>query len=245
HQFASAFNAMLDRLEKAFDRLSRFSADIAHELRTPLNNLRGELDVALQKPRSPEEYVEAIGSGLEECGRLGRIIDSLLFVARAEDPQGQIDREMFDVGEEIGNIREFFEPVAHESGVQIVSDVSAPIAANLNRPLFQRAIGNLVSNALAHTPAGGAVTLRARSEDGTIALEVADTGQGLPPDDLPHVFDRFYRADRSRTPTSGGIGLGLAIVKSIAELHRGAVEMESEPGKGTRVRLLFPQDGRR
>jgi two-component system heavy metal sensor histidine kinase CusS len=245
HQFAGAFNAMLDRLEEAFDRLSRFSADIAHELRTPLNNLRGELDVALQKRRSPEDYAEAIGSSLEECARLGRIIDSLLFLARAEDPQTQIDRETFDLREELGNIREFFEPVAHESGVQIVSDVSAPITASLNRPHFQRALGNLVSNALAHTLPGGAVTLRARSEGEVIVLEVSDTGQGISPDDLPHVFDRFYRADRSRTPTSGGVGLGLAIVKSVAELHRGSVEIESEPGKGTRVRLLFPQNGRR
>jgi two-component system heavy metal sensor histidine kinase CusS len=245
HQFAGAFNAMLDRLEEAFDRLSRFSADIAHELRTPLNNLRGELDVALEKRRSPEEYAEAIASSLEECARLGRIIDSLLFLARAEDPQTQIDRETFDLGEEIGNIREFFEPVAHESGVSIVSDVSAPVSASLNRHLFQRAIGNLVANALAHTPSGGAVTLRAHSEGEDIAMEVADTGQGIPPDDLPHVFERFYRADRSRTPTSGGVGLGLAIVKSIAELHRGSVEIESRPGRGTCVRLRFPQNGRR
>jgi two-component system heavy metal sensor histidine kinase CusS len=245
HRFAGAFNAMLDRLEEAFERLSRFSADIAHELRTPLNNLRGELDVALQKRRSPEEYAEAIGSSLEECARLGRIIDSLLFLARAEDPQTQIDRETFNIGDEIGNIREFFEPVAHESGVQIVSDVSAPMTASLNRPLFQRAIGNLMSNALAHTPSGGSVTLRARSEGANISMEVLDTGHGIAPDDLPHVFDRFYRADRSRTPTSGGVGLGLAIVKSIAELHQGSVDIESEIGKGTRVRLLFPQNGQR
>src|SRR5262245_9572431 len=245
HQFAGSFNAMLDRLEEAFERLSRFSADIAHELRTPLNNLRGELDVALQKRRSPEEYAEVIGSSLEECARLGRIIDSLLFLARAEDPQMQIERETFDVGDEIDNICEFFEPVAHESGVQIVSDVSAPMTAHLNRPLFQRAIGNLVSNALAHTPSGGAVMLRARSDGEVIAMEVSDTGQGIPPDDLPHVFERFYRADRSRTPTSGGVGLGLAIVKSIAEMHRGSVEIESEPGRGTCVRLRFPQNGRR
>jgi two-component system heavy metal sensor histidine kinase CusS len=245
HQFAGSFNAMLDRLEEAFERLSRFSADIAHELRTPLNNLRGELDVALQKRRSPEEYAEAIGSSLEECARLGRIIDSLLFLARAEDPQTQIDRETFDVGEELGNLREFFEPVAHESGVQIVSDVSAPMTARLNRPLFQRAIGNLVSNALAHTPSGGAITLRARSEGANISLEVLDTGHGIPADHLPHVFERFYRADRSRTPVKGGVGLGLAIVKSIAELHRGSVEIESEIDKGTRVRLLFPQNGQR
>ena len=155
HQFAGAFNQMLDRLEGAFDRLSRFSADIAHELRTPLNNLRGELDVAMEKNRSPAEYAEMIGSSLEECARLGRIIDSLLFLARAEDPQMQIDRETFDVVEEMARVREFFEALAQESGVLIQAGQNGPVSVRLNRPLFQRAIGNLVSNALAHTPAGG------------------------------------------------------------------------------------------
>lgn len=243
HQFAGAFNQMLDRLEGAFERLSRFSADLAHELRTPVNNLRGELDVALEKPRTPEEYVELIGSSLEECARLSRIIDSLLFLARAEHPQMQIDRETFNVGEEIGNIHDFFEPMAYESGVQIHTDVNGCASANLNRPLFQRAVGNLVSNALAHTPSGGSIAIRAASDDRFLSIEVADTGSGIPPDDLPHVFERFFRADRSRTPANGGVGLGLAIVKSIVELHRGSVDVTSEIGRGTRVRLQFPRNG--
>lgn len=243
HQFAGAFNEMLDRLERAFDRLSRFSADIAHELRTPLNNLRGELDVALEQRRTPEEYTEMIGSSLEECARLGRIIDSLLFLARAEDPQMQIDRETFDVAEEMESIREFFEAMAHESGIQLRTDVHGPLSASLNRSLVQRAIGNLVSNALAHTPAGGTITLRAQSVDASVALEVCDTGRGISADDLPHIFDRLYRADRSRAPISGGAGLGLAIVKSIVELHRGSVDVATAVGKGTRVRLLFPRNG--
>jgi two-component system heavy metal sensor histidine kinase CusS len=243
HEFAGAFNNMLDRLEGAFDRLSRFSADIAHELRTPLNNLRGVLDVALEKRRSPEEYAETIASGLEECMRLGRIIDSLLFLARAEDPQMQIDRESLDLTEEIEHVREFFEAPALESGVLILADSNGPVSARVNRPLLQRAIGNLVSNALAHTPTRGTITLRARQEGTGIAIEVSDTGHGIPAADLPHVCERFYRADRSRSPTSGGVGLGLAIVNSIMELHSGSVEITSAVDQGTRVRLVFPQDG--
>jgi len=242
HQFAGAFNQMLDRLEDAFGRLSRFSADLAHELRTPVNNLRGELDVVLQKGRSPEEYIETIGSCLEECARLARIIDSLLFLARAEDPQMQIDRETFNVVEEINNIREFFEPMASESGIHIRTDAEGSIPVSLNRPLFQRAVGNLVSNAIAHTPSGGTVTLRPRWGDDVVSLEVTDTGRGIAANDLPHIFDRFYRADRSRTPSSGGVGLGLAIVKSIVELHDGSVEASSAPGGGTRIRLSFPRN---
>jgi two-component system heavy metal sensor histidine kinase CusS len=243
YQLGVAFNQMLDRLEEAFERMSRFSADIAHELRTPLNNLRGELEVALQQRRSPEDYAEVIGSGLEECLRLERIIESLLFLARAEDPQMQIELEEFDVAEELERVRLFFEAVAEEAEVRLVSDRNGPVAARLNRSLFQRAVGNLVANALAHTPSGGTITLRARHEAECVFVEVADTGHGIPADDIPHVCERFYRADRSRTPSSGGVGLGLAIVKSIAELHRGRVDISSEVGKGTTVSLYLAASG--
>ena len=241
HQLAGAFNEMLDRLQGGFDQLSRFSADIAHELRTPLSNLRGELDVTLQRQRNPEEYASAIASSLEECGRLSRIIDSLLFLARAEDPKTQIERETFDVVSELRSVREFFGVMASESGVAIEVADCKPLSVRLNRPLFQRAIGNLVANAIAHTPSGGAITLSAATGDRAIRIEVSDTGMGIETDDLPHVFDRFYRADRSRTPTSGGVGLGLAIVKSIVELHGGSVDVSSEVGMGTQFRMLFPK----
>jgi two-component system heavy metal sensor histidine kinase CusS len=237
---ADTFNAMLGRLEDSFGRLARFSADIAHELRTPVNNLRGEVEVALGKPRSPEEYREVLGSGLEECGRLARLIDSLLFLARAEDPKTQIEREPMDVGRELASVQDFYEPSAAEAGVKLV--VSAPpiVMAELNRPLFQRAVGNLVDNALAHTPAGGTVTLSAGREDAAVWVEVADNGHGIAPAHLPHLFERFYRADPSRSSSGGRVGLGLAIVKSIAELHGGSVTLASEPGRGTHVTLRFP-----
>jgi two-component system heavy metal sensor histidine kinase CusS len=114
------------------------------------------------------------------------------------------------------------------------------VVAELNRALFQRALGNLVANALAHTPPGGGVTLAATREDGRVRVEVADTGCGIPAADLPHLFDRFYRVDRARSSASGGVGLGLAIVKGIAELHDGSVALASQVGRGTRVTLLLP-----
>jgi two-component system heavy metal sensor histidine kinase CusS len=243
HRLARTFNDMLDRLEAGFDRLSRFSADIAHELRTPLSNLRGELDVALERERTPEQYAQTIGSGLEECGRLARIIDSLLFLARAEDPQIEISRETFDVAAELENVRDFFGAMAHESGVAIRLEGRGPFPVEVNRPLVQQAVGNLVANALAHTPPGGTVTLRAADDGKSVSIDVADTGCGIAAVDLPHVFNRFYRADRSRSSASGGVGLGLAIVKCIAELHDGSVEVASEPGRGTRVRLFLPKPG--
>ena len=237
---ADTFNEMLDRLEESFGRLARFSTDIAHELRTPVNNLRGEVEVALGKPRGPEEYRDVLGSCLEECGRLARLIDSLLFLARAESPQAPVAREPLDVGRELATIRAFYEAAAAEAGVTLAVAAPDGVVAALDRTLFQRAVGNLVANALAHTPAGGSVTLRAAADGDRLRVEVADTGSGIAPEHLPHVFDRFYRADPARATADGRVGLGLAIVKSIAELHGGTAAVVSTPGQGTRVTLRFP-----
>jgi two-component system heavy metal sensor histidine kinase CusS len=237
---AGTFNEMLDRLEESFNRLARFSADIAHELRTPVTNLRGEAEVALGQSRSPEEYREVLASCLEECARLARLIDSLLFIARAENAETPLSPEPVDVRRELETVRAFYEASASESGITLEVVAAEGLAAPLDRTLFQRAIGNLVANALAHTPAGGTVTMTARREEGALSVEVADTGCGIAAEHLPHVFDRFYRADPARAGGSGRVGLGLAIVKSIATLHRGTAAITSTAGKGTRVTLTFP-----
>jgi len=237
---ADTFNRMLDRLERSFTRLAQFSADIAHELRTPLNNLRGEVEVALGKPRTPDQYRELLASNLEECGRLSRLIESLLFLARADNPRTQVAKERLEVGGELATVCDFYEAVAGEKGVTLVVAAAGPVHTDLNRTLFQRAVGNLVENAVAHTPPGGTVTLSARTTDTSAVVEVIDTGGGIPAEHLPHVFDRFYRADSARTSTAGNVGLGLAIVKSVVELHTGAVEVASGEG-GTRVTLTFPK----
>jgi len=236
-----SFNEMLARLQRSFDQLSRFSADIAHELRTPVNNLRGVLEVALERRRPPEEYEDAIGSGLEECHRLARLVDSLLFLARAEDPGTQIARHKCDLRCELEAIRDFFECHLHEAGLTVVLEADEGIEAELNRPLFQQAVGNLITNAIAHTPGGGTVSLHAMAADDCVHVEVSDDGCGISAEHLPHLFTRFFRADPSRTPTSGGVGLGLAIVKSVVDLHDGTVAVESKEGSGTRVRLTFPR----
>lgn len=238
---AATFNAMLDRLERSFARLSQFSADIAHELRTPVSGLRGEIEVALSKPRAPDEYREVLGSGLEECVRLARLIDRLLFLARAEHPETQVAKEPCDVGQELAAVCEFYEAAAVEAGVKLTVVLDEPLTADLDRPLFQRAVGNLVANAIAHTPPGGTVSLTAEGGDAGVSIRVVDTGCGIPVADLPHVFDRFYRVDRSRSSGNGRVGLGLAIARSIVELHGGSVGIASEPGRGTRVTLTFPR----
>lgn len=239
---AVAFNAMLERLEEAFARMSRFSADIAHELRTPVSNIRGEAEVALARARSPEEYVEVIGSNLEESVRLSELIESLLFLARSESPGDHLKRTEQDIRRILIDLRDYYEAACAEVGVQIsVSDGSSAIMANVDRTLLLRALGNLVSNALAHCSSGDTIWLSARHENGQICMEVRDTGSGIPADALPRVFDRLYRADPARSRDSGGTGLGLAIVRQIVLLHGGDVRISSVPGQGTTVSVVIPQ----
>lgn len=237
---AGTFNGMLDRLEDSFNRLSRFSSDIAHELRTPLQTLRGEAEVVLSKERKPEEYREILGSSLEEFSRLSNLIDRLLFLARAENPKTQIQKEKLDLKKELELLHDFYGPSAGETGIHLGIETQDGLRVELDRSLFQRAVGNLVENALKHTPVGGNILLRTSNGQGKIRVEISDTGHGIPLDQLPRVFDRFYRVDASRTHSSGGAGLGLSIVKSIMDLHGGTVEILSEPSKGTVVTLLFP-----
>jgi two-component system heavy metal sensor histidine kinase CusS len=238
---ASTFNQMLDRLEESFERISQFSADIAHDLRTPVNNIRGEAEVALARARSTGEYRDVIESCLEEAVRLSDLIGDLLFLSRAEFPLAHLRRERVDVGELLGRVQEYYEASAADGGVALTTKLPAePVLAELDRTLLQRAVGNLVSNALAHTPAGGAVVLAIISDVSAIHIEVSDTGAGIPADALPRVFDRFFRVDSSRARGSGGTGLGLAIVQSIALLHGGHAEIASRLGEGTRVTLHIP-----
>jgi two-component system heavy metal sensor histidine kinase CusS len=237
---AETFNGMLDRLEDAFGRLARFSSDIAHELRTPVGNLRGEVEVALSKARGPEEYRHVLESALEESLRLSRLIDSLLFLARAENPGMEIRRERLNVAAELAAVRDFYEAASSEAGIALETEAEA-VEWPLDRTLFQRAVGNLIENALAHTPAGGSIRVKAGPAADGLTVSVTDTGHGIPPEHLPHVFDRFHRVDPARSQHSGGAGLGLAIVKSIAALHGGFAEISSIAGHGTRVMLVFPE----
>jgi two-component system, OmpR family, heavy metal sensor histidine kinase CusS len=238
---AATFNKMLDGLEESFERISKFSADIAHDLRTPVNNIRGEAEVALARARTVDEYREVLGSCLEEAVRLSDLIGDLLFLARAESPLAHLHRESINVSELLSGIREYYEAPAADRGVSLSTAVpNEPVIAQLDRTLLQRAVGNLVSNALAHTPPGKSVVLGASVEPAAVRIEVSDAGVGIPPEALPRVFDRFFRVDESRTQASGGTGLGLAIVQSIMLLHGGNVEIASKVGQGTQVTLRLP-----
>jgi two-component system heavy metal sensor histidine kinase CusS len=167
------------------------------------------------------------------------MIDGLLFLARAEQPQAQVMRERIELAREMEKVCEFYEPAAREAGVHLSVDAPRDSSADLDRTLLQRAIGNLLDNALRYTGPGGEIAIIVRQGERDTTIEVADTGTGIVARHLPHVFDRLYRADVSRASSSGGLGLGLAIVRSVAELHGGTVGIESEPGRGTRITMTF------
>jgi len=235
---ATEFDAMLQRLEDSFRRLSQFSADIAHELRTPVNNLMGEAEVALRRERSSGEYARVIASSLEEYHRLAELIDSLLFLARAENADLSLHKTWFQVTDELGQLLSYHELQATELEIKLSLFGDAQLFADSS--LFRRAISNVVTNALKHTPPGGSVSVEVYPQRDIVKILVKDDGTGIPAEHLPRLFDRFYRVDSSRTTSVAGTGLGLAIVKSIVDLHGGSVTIQSEPGKGTVVTFEFP-----
>jgi two-component system heavy metal sensor histidine kinase CusS len=231
-----AFNTMLDQLEHAFAGLAQYSANLAHELRNPLNNLRGEAEVALLSERAPAEYREVLISSLEEYERLSNMVDGLLFLARAESHETRLAGGVLSLAELARAVCEFYDGVAEEK--QVTLDVTGDASVAADPVLLRRALANLVANSLAHTSAGGHVTVAiAQTEEGGAIVRVEDDGSGISAGDLPHVPERFYRGSQSR---GAGSGLGLAIVKSIIELHGGTIDIESEPGRGTVVTLRFP-----
>ncbi|PTQ76343.1 heavy metal sensor kinase [Nitrosospira multiformis] len=189
------------------------SADLAHELRTPINNPRGEAEVALSRPREAPEYREILASSLEEYDRLSRVMDSLLFLARADNAQAMITRSRIDVRTEVTKVINFYEALAAEQKVRVTCMGDGTMDAD--PILFRRIISNLLSNALRYTPGGGEVAFSIQCIDSGIEVVCRDSGAGIAQEHLSKIFDRFYRVNPSRNTKKEGAGLGLAIVKSI------------------------------
>ena len=233
------FNAMLDRIDEAFARLSRFSADLAHELRTPLGNMSGELEVCLMRPRSVEDYRTALESGLEECRRLNTLIENLLFIARAEHAGLILHREYFDVRQACNWVVAQQASGATARGVRIQVDGNAEIDAD--PLLFRQALTNFLSNAVRHSPAGDEVKIAILTDaNGGVRISVHNSGEAIAAEHLPHLFDRFYQVDAARRRDTGrGTGLGLSIVKTIINLHHGTARLESSEA-GTTATMWLP-----
>jgi two-component system heavy metal sensor histidine kinase CusS len=237
-ELAETLNGMLARLEDSFRRLSNFSSDLAHELRTPVSNLLTQTQVTLSRPRDAGEYRDILASNAEEFERLSRIVADMLFLAKSENDLVVPHREPVNLLDEVSGVLEFYEALAEERG--IVVELSGEGWISGDRLMIRRAISNLVSNAVRHTPPEGRISVRIKGneEDGTV-LEVENIGEGIAPEHLPKLFDRFYRVDYSRQRQSDGAGLGLAITRSILRAHGGDAVATSAQGIST-FRLQFP-----
>lgn len=232
-----AFNAMLARLEDAFVRLSNFSADIAHELRTPLSNLMTHTEVVLTRARSADDYQDNLHSNLEELRRMARMIDDMLFLAKADNGLIIPQARPVDLGRLCEQLIEFYQMTADDRGVQIRLSGAATIQGDAG--MLHRALSNLLSNALRYTPDGGVIRVVIEAQSAGVALSIGNPGATITAQHIPRLFDRFYRVDPARR--EGGpnnAGLGLAITRSIIEAHRGEIRCNSQDG-WTEFSLLF------
>jgi heavy metal sensor kinase len=233
-------NAMMDRLQRAVEELQRFTADAAHELRTPLAVLQTEAEVALRMPRTADEYRHVVEVALDESRRLTRLADRLLQLSRHDSGLHPFRREEVPLDALLKDVTDQIRTSAAEKGVALeVGPLGEWIVVGDDIQLSQL-LFNLLDNAIKFTPPGGRVSIGGEQRDGGIFLQVSDTGTGIPTADLPHVFDRFYRADKSRNGNTGGTGLGLAICQAIVIAHGGRIGLESRSGAGTTVHVSLP-----
>jgi heavy metal sensor kinase len=235
-----SLNHMISRLEDALRGSKQFVADASHELRTPLTVMRGELESLAQDERLARTTREALGSVLEEVARLAEIVESLFALSRLDAGEAGGEWLCFDLAELAATTAEQMSLLATDKNIRVDCESEPGAIVRGDRARLKQVIVNLLDNAIKYTPNGGRVTLRVRREDAHAVLDVTDNGIGIPPDALPHVFQRFYRVDGSRSREQGGAGLGLSIVKSICAAHGAEVEVLSPPGGGSTFRVRQP-----
>ncbi len=239
-QLAQTFNSMADDLDKAQQLRRNLVADAAHELRTPLSNIRGYLEAIHDGLLAPD--AASLGSIYEEVTLLTRLVEDLQELSLADSGELQINRQPEDVGKLIENAVAALKPRADDKGVSLSTQLPEKLApASIDSRRIGQVLRNLLDNALAHTPSGGTITVSVIESDNQVEVAVADTGEGIPPDDLPNVFERFYRVDKSRTRSTGGSGLGLTIARRLVEAHGGTIGAQSEPGKGSCFKFIVPR----
>jgi len=233
-------NNMFDRLERAFLIQRRFTADASHELRTPLTILKGEMEVALKKERNTEEYREVLKSGLEEVDRLTKIVTDLLFLARADEGKANLNIQETDAGEIYRKIEKQLKLLASEKNTRIDVDMEKETKLKADPEKIKQLLFNLMENSIKYNKDGGKTELTLKNINGYLEIKIKDNGIGISEEDLPHIFDRFYRVDKARSREIGGSGLGLSIVKWIVEAHRGKIEVESKKDVGTTFTVRLP-----
>ena len=239
-RLAHTFDDMIARLEDAFRRQRQFTADASHELRTPLTAVKGQVEVALDRPRSAEAYREVLQTVNAEVDRLIRLVGSLLTLARADAGQIPIAQEAVNLAELVIGATEGAQPAAAQRNVGLTVEPGPDVTLQADEDLLLQLLLNLLDNGIKYTPPGGNVMVGWRLNDGQLELWVRDTGVGIDPEQQPLIFDRFYRVDKARSRTEGGAGLGLSISRWIAETHAGSISVESIPGQGSIFTVRLP-----
>jgi heavy metal sensor kinase len=239
-RLAQTLNEMLGRLDASFRQIRQFSADASHELQTPLTILKGEIDVALRMPRSPEEYQRILKSALEEIDRVARLVEGLLLLARADAGVLRMDLQPVDLAQLVEDVYGQAKILADRRKITLLLGVMEPLSIRGDYERLRQVLLNLVDNGIKYTPSGGRVTLSLQRDGEWASLRVTDTGIGLSPGDQEKIFERFYRSAEDRSRGEGGAGLGLCIARSIAEAHGGKIQVESTPGLGSTFTVLLP-----
>jgi signal transduction histidine kinase len=239
-ELASAFDQMVSRLEAAFAAQRRLVSDAAHELRTPLNGLAGTLEIVqVGLRRGDLEHAERLLASVEaELDRLGRFVNDLLTLSSLDEDAGNVRLDRVPLEPVLRDVVRRARILAPDHEIVARFDPTAAVIGD--RDQLERVFTNLLDNAVKYTPSSGHIEVELQRAGDSVVGTVRDTGRGIEPDDLPHIFDRFYRVDRARSRQAGGAGLGLAIVQAIVHAHSGQIEAESSPGKGTTVHVRLP-----
>jgi heavy metal sensor kinase len=239
-KLASTLNDMIGRLEEAFNRQRQFTADASHELRTPLAIMQAEATLALSKERTEDDYRKSLETISQESSYMSSVIGKLLFLARSDAGKEQLTFENVDIKNLIVELSTNIEALAQDKGIKFAVDAQENLIVNGDKVKLRQLFINILENAIRYTPNDGNISVSAAKKDENALVAISDTGIGIPPEHLPHIFERFYRVDKARSRAEGGVGLGLAIAKYIAESHGGKIELESQVGKGTTFKITIP-----
>jgi signal transduction histidine kinase len=234
---------MLDRIQTLLKEIKEMSENIAHDLRSPITRIRGTAEVTLTTATSLSEYESMAGSTIEECDRLLDMINTMLMISKTESGVDELSREEIDLQNLVREACQLFEPTAEDKGVTLGCDV--PDRSHLvgDTRMIQRMLSNLLDNAIKYTPSGGVVTVSVSEDVSQVIISVKDTGCGISSSDLPHIFERFYRCDQSRS--QAGIGLGLSLARAIARAHGGEIAATSTPNQGSTFTATLPKSSKK